>query len=1662
MFAPARFSLLFLLIGLLLSAAPGRPAAAQAPYDGSWYDPDQPHVKIGVAEDGVYRVSGADLQAAGVSTQTIDPASLRLLENGREIPIHYDGAPDGFGASDGIVFVGRRNRGTGELWAYRNDNAALQSSPFRSLYTDTTTYWLTWGGAQNGLRYETVSGGGAAQNTVRDTLHLEEDNLYYYGDPVRAGSPLYTRGEGYYWQTFSHLGGDPEPVARTYDVPLGRLAPEADAPVALSVRVNGQTASRHRLTLEVETAAGFTEMDVADWQGYAFQTLRAEIPAADVPADGTLRIRVTSSNEFGGNPNKVLLDFIEAAYTRTLTAENGAQHFAVPGGVYTFELGGYDASAPVRVFVPKTGERFALTASAGGAATFSASAPAGGAVFWAAQPDAFRAPASLVRDQSSSWADASNAADYVILTTRALRPSAEALADFRRNQNGFAVVVVEVENVFDEFDYGRPTPLAIRRFVHRTQSWATAPTLMAIWADAAFPVRTETEATGAPWNVPAFGYAPSDAWYAMQFEGPEDWSEVVGIGRVTIRTNAQGLLFLQKLQIYEASGVAAWQKRALMLSGGTSAREQNRLEAFTRTWAATAAGRPTGMDTLYFAKQSDAPLDQGFQDSLSVAFARGAGWLNYFGHSSAQTWEIVTEEPAEFDNADRLPFVVSLGCQTGSFAGGRFASKDAPSFGEKLILGYDSDGNTSLNGAIAHFGTSYQGNLTASADINDLLIERVFEDTLRVMGQAVQEAKAEIAERFGRSTLYRDHLMQYNLLGDPAATLAIATEPDLRLSPAQLRFTPLAPTPSDSLALQVRLANDGLFPTDSFAVRLTRQAPGGPEITETRRLAPFALEETIRFASLLTDENVGTNTFRVETDPLSEVAEADETNNAASAEQTVFSTGLQIVAPQDFGIVTEATPTLRLSLSAVDEEAPEVEIALSESADFATTLASTRQGAEGLLVEWQPSAPLTDGQTYFWRARVADAGAAWTEASFTVRLDLASEGFLQQGAQFDANTQARLLRQGDESENEWAFAEYRAEVLATSERGAGAFKGQFNVGGAQRYEYLGLGFGVLIIDGATGAVKASASLCTYDVTDSSFLNGRQCSFRVDGEGAVAKLDSLIGTLEEGDYLFTRTRHLGRRGGPEIPQAVQDAFRTLGGGAGGSYSQAIDTLTYNDLWIMHARKGFPEETTERVAPAGNGENEITYESLLAFRYAEGTTLTPRIGPAQRWGELDFTARTPDPADRLRVDVLSGDAQTVLRENLAPAEAPFALGAISAREHPFLRLRATFADPEGRTAPQLDEWRLTYAPTAEIALDARRLTLPDTLQEGERTAVSVPVVNLSRTAADTVLVSYLVTDAQNQTRTVDEDTLLGLAPGAEEIARAQLSTDGLAGENVLSIRAEQPQRPEPIAFNNTLVRRFFVGADEAPPGFRVLVDGRPLPSDPEPLVNLQDPALPFVSARPTFEIEIEDEGGVSALDDPSAVTIYLDCDPRRPTSSCEAVPAADTTFHPAEAAGEAARVFYEPDLTGRDTTHTLRVAIRDDAGNPAGGEDIAYQLHFRVQARQAVADLYPYPNPMATHTTFAFRVEGGASAPRGEDLRLRIYTIAGRLIYEMDGHEANDGSGLRVGWNTLFWDGRDQSGDRVATGIYLYTVRMKDEDGAAMDVNDGGVEKIAVIR
>ncbi len=99
--------------------------------------------------------------------------------------------------------------------------------------------------------------------------------------------------------------------------------------------------------------------------------------------------------------------------------------------------------------------------------------------------------------------------------------------------------------------------------------------------------------------------------------------------------------------------------------------------------------------------------------------------------------------------------------------------------------------------------------------------------------------------------------------------------------------------------------------------------------------------------------------------------------------------------------------------------------------------------------------------------------------------------------------------------------------------------------------------------------------------------------------------------------------------------------------------------------------------------------------------------------------------------------------------------------------------------------------------------------------------------------------------------------------------------------------------------------------------------------------------------------------------------------------------------------------------------------------------------------AIRDVYNYPNPFASNTTFTFQ----KNLTNAVDLQIKVYTIAGRLIRNIEKFNV-EGNFVKINW-----DGRDEDGNQIANGTYLYKLIVKTVDGS---FNKSVLGKLAVIK
>jgi hypothetical protein len=127
------------------------------------------------------------------------------------------------------------------------------------------------------------------------------------------------------------------------------------------------------------------------------------------------------------------------------------------------------------------------------------------------------------------------------------------------------------------------------------------------------------------------------------------------------------------------------------------------------------------------------------------------------------------------------------------------------------------------------------------------------------------------------------------------------------------------------------------------------------------------------------------------------------------------------------------------------------------------------------------------------------------------------------------------------------------------------------------------------------------------------------------------------------------------------------------------------------------------------------------------------------------------------------------------------------------------------------------------------------------------------------------------------------------------------------------------------------------------------------------------------------------------------------------------------------------------------HKLRLKAWDTYNNSSEAE-IEFSVSDYTTLR--VMNVFNYPNPFNEKTAFTFQ----HNYPGEIKVSIKVYTVSGRLIKEIDKPDVNDK------FVVIDWTGTDQDGEKLANGVYLYKLSVTADDGKTQTV----LGKLAVLK
>jgi Peptidase family C25 len=363
--------------------------------------------------------------------------------------------------------------------------------------------------------------------------------------------------------------------------------------------------------------------------------------------------------------------------------------------------------------------------------------------------DQIRSPLKLETNQVSSWRSEGNHADLVIITHRTLKASLAPLVALRQSQ-GLRVATVDIEDIYDEFNFGNASPKAIKDFLaYARLNWKKTPRYVLLVGTASYD----------PKNYNGFGsydLVPTKLIDTLITEtASDDWfgdfdlngNAKLAIGRLPSNTPEETTNMVAKLIAYESMPP---QNSALLVA------DDNLGFDFEGANDLLAPLFPIGI-TVRKIKRGQIGTSEARQLLLDE-IATGQKVVNYVGHGSPGGWKaslLTTADALSLNNAGRYPMFVLMTCLNGQFHHPQLNT---------LATGLM---NARQGGAIAVWASSGLTEAPSQATMNQRFYRELFQldqqgHSLR-LGDAVFRAKSVIDDLDVRRT--------WILFGDPSMRL---------------------------------------------------------------------------------------------------------------------------------------------------------------------------------------------------------------------------------------------------------------------------------------------------------------------------------------------------------------------------------------------------------------------------------------------------------------------------------------------------------------------------------------------------------------------------------------------------------------------------------------------------------------------------------------------------------------------------------------------------------------------------------------------------------------------------------------------------------------------------------------------------------------------------
>jgi len=1597
----------------------------------NWITPGKTYLKLYVVQDAMYRINKTDFTTAGVDPSSIDPRTVKIYNKGTQVPLYFAGESDGtFDNADYFDFYGERNYGGNTKYYDEIGNLQYSINEYFDTNTDTNVYWVDWGGAF-GTRYAdynyTTTDDYAATNYYQ-TLHFEKDSTFSLGQTINTTD--FRRftvdkfiGENWYWKYI-------EPYYSVYqDVSV----PDLDVTnPTFRVRIAGYPAARSTSLFNEHTVTLYINGNVGAVV-YANDFNRMDTTVT-LP---TSLLSGTSPNQFrffyspaGGLNLQFYFDCFEVSYPKTFKITSNNLKADLPAGDSTskrFTLTSANTSNPANIYDSRNNLRIATSSYNGTDLQFTAKSDA---KLQVVNADITQKPFRIKQKTVPNLVTNATGADYIIVYNRLFETQAEQIRAFRQSNDGMRSVKAEIEDIYDIYNYGIENPSAIRLFLKTAyDNWA-APKIKYVCLfgrGTIDPKNSQSRPTYFSNIIPVYGNPNSDNYFVTFNLNSTIYYQQIAIGRLPAYTVDEAEIMKNKIINYSNQAPDEWVKRFILVTGGVSQSEQNYFQSISNIYTnnyVTPSPLGSTADKIYRV-DGQGGTTYNFQDSIVKDFNRGATVINYAGHAGNGTWDQGLEDPSLLANGNKLPMLFSMTCFTA-----KNSDPAVRGFGEKFFT-YDN------KGAIGYIGCTGWAFTNATDLMNRYLFAGLKDSAYRRIGDLLRNATT-IMKSDSATFSTRISLECYNLLGDPAQKLLMPDYPEFSIKDNEYRLSESNPVIGQNVRITAFPKNFGTV-ADSMKIKFQILKNNLSYKSRDTVVRNFKFSDSASYTFSL--DTLGIYFVRVSLDPDNWYTRENASNNVITIPLNLRNNSFVPLKPVNASIIN--TDTVYFTCLNPDSDPAtntmSLSLQLDTNASFTNPISFINNSPSGVFSKFQTALPLRDTNvTYYWRTNATINGnlSGWsTTQTFSynpntsviamgkthkMALDSSIVVYLRARNQFDETTYNNIYY----SSGGLSIPQSNGYMRSYSLGNNGEESSYFIVNSAQ----INIG----------QSLNPGLNLLRVRRTDMKIIEFK--NFRFNSTSSADSVAAYLNAMDSSQFLMV-TKALVTTSN-SMNAACKNAFRQFGS------VYADSTPGFNQFWTWSfiGYKGANSSQISEEFHRNNSSNSCASNwcpsnSVLNVKYMRtfGTALI-NLGPAQNWKKLQWSQIT-GVGNSLSFDVYGikkDNSSTLLYPNVSNTTL-LTLDTLNTFTYPNLSVLAKFTVDTLNAAqsPVLKSFNTQYVPPYEVVINKTSFHCKDSaVKLGQKVKIDFRFFNTGYRDINKFYVNWFYYPFSPGRKILRADTItsfVAVDSSYRVIQDLVIPRDNspLIAPNLVTIYAEvvpYGTSNEFYSYNNTGQINFRIISTPPQPVADVFFDGIQVRNgdfvrkNPDVKIKLNDVSL-FASAE-NPEVK-PDSKSINKNTDSSNVKLYLN-DKYLPYHT-------GNTAQMIKSKGlegsslENVELNFTPELINGN--NKLTVLITDNTG--ARVDSISYDVV--VSNELFIKDFYNYPNPVSKETNFVFNIAAGVQP---KDCKIKIYTVSGKLIKIIT-------APLNVGFNQIPWDARDNDGDYIANGVYLYKMVVEDD-------------------